>query len=109
MPIQNPIPNFGHDIVYENINQKGEGTFVDMCEGPHLNSTTKLKAFKLTRIAGAYWKGDEKNPMLQRIYGVCFENQKDLDEYLKKMEEAKKREIYVPYNLEDLAEDIEGL
>jgi len=77
---------------FENKDQKGEGTFVDMCEGPHLERTTKLKAFKLTHIAGAYWKGDEKNTMLQRIYGVCFEDQKALDAYLKKMEEAKKRD-----------------
>lgn len=77
---------------WENIDQKGEGTFVDMCEGPHVEGTSKIKAFKLTTIAGAYWKGSEENPMLQRIYGVCFEDQKDLDEYLKQLEEAKKRD-----------------
>lgn len=77
---------------FENIDQKGEGTFVDMCEGPHLDSTGKIKAFKLTTIAGAYWKGSEENPMLQRIYGVCFENKEDLDKYLKQLEEAKKRD-----------------
>jgi threonyl-tRNA synthetase len=77
---------------FENIDQKGEGTFVDMCEGPHLESTGKIKAFKLTHVAGAYWKGSEKNPMLQRIYGVCFETQKELDDYLKQLEEAKKRD-----------------
>ncbi|MFC1810714.1 threonine--tRNA ligase [Patescibacteria group bacterium] len=77
---------------WENIDQKGEGTFVDMCEGPHLEGTGKIKAYKLTSIAGAYWKGSEKNPMLQRIYGVCFENKEDLDAYLKQVEEAKKRD-----------------
>lgn len=77
---------------FENIDQRGEGTFVDMCEGPHVESTGKIKAFKLTSIAGAYWKGTEENPMLQRIYGVCFETQKELDDYLKQLEEAKKRD-----------------
>jgi threonyl-tRNA synthetase len=84
----------GHDIIrfYENIDQKGEGTFVDMCEGPHLESTGKIGAYKLTHAAGAYWRGDEKRPMLQRIYGVCFATQKELDEHLKRLEEAKKRD-----------------
>ncbi len=77
---------------FENVDQKGEGTFVDMCEGPHVESTGKIKAFKLTHVAGAYWKGTEENPMLQRIYGVCFETQKELDDYLKQLEEAKKRD-----------------
>jgi len=77
---------------FENIDQKGDGTFVDMCEGPHLEGTGKIKAYKLTTIAGAYWKGSEENPMLQRIYGVCFENKEDLDAYLKQVEEAKKRD-----------------
>ena len=77
---------------FENINQTGKGTFVDMCEGPHVEGTSKIKSFKLTSIAGAYWKGSEKNPMLQRIYGVCFENQDDLNAYLKQVEEAKKRD-----------------
>ncbi|MFC1599431.1 threonine--tRNA ligase [Patescibacteria group bacterium] len=77
---------------FENIDQKGEGKFVDMCEGPHIEGTQKIKAFKLTTIAGAYWKGSEENPMLQRIYGVCFENKEELDAYLKQVEEAKKRD-----------------
>ncbi len=77
---------------FENIDQKGEGTFVDMCEGPHVESTGKIKAFKLTSIAGAYWKGSEENPMLQRIYGVCFETQDELNKHLKQLEEAKKRD-----------------
>ncbi|MEO7142426.1 MAG: threonine--tRNA ligase [Bryobacteraceae bacterium] len=66
--------------------------FIDFCRGPHVPSTAKLKAFKLLSIAGAYWKGDEKNPRLQRIYGTAFFNQKDLDEYLNRLEEAKKRD-----------------
>lgn len=68
------------------------GNFVDLCEGPHIKSSNEIKAFKLLSIAGAYWKGDEKNPMLQRIYGTAFENQKKLDQYLKMLEEAKKRD-----------------
>ncbi len=66
--------------------------FVDLCRGPHVESTGKIKAFKLLSIAGAYWHGIETNPMLQRIYGTCFTSQKELDEYLKNLEEAKKRD-----------------
>lgn len=66
--------------------------FVDLCKGPHVASTGKVGAFKLTKISGAYWRGDEKNKMLQRIYGVAFETEKELDEYLKNMEEAEKRD-----------------
>ncbi|HEV1284916.1 MAG TPA: threonine--tRNA ligase [Bryobacteraceae bacterium] len=66
--------------------------FIDFCRGPHVPSTKKLKAFKLLSIAGAYWKGDEKNPQLQRIYGTAFFNKKELDDYLAKLEEAKKRD-----------------
>ncbi|MDP3143063.1 MAG: threonine--tRNA ligase [Candidatus Omnitrophota bacterium] len=66
--------------------------FTDLCRGPHIESTGKIKAFKLLSVAGAYWHGIETNPMLQRIYGTCFENQKDLDTYLKNLEEAKKRD-----------------
>src|ERR1700720_4499192 len=66
------------------------GTFSDFCRGPHLPSTGKIKAFKLLNIAGAYWLGDENNPQLQRIYGTSFFSQKDLDAYLKGLEEAKK-------------------
>ena len=70
------------------------GHLVDLCAGPHVESTGKIdpKAMKLTKIAGAYWRGDEKNKMLQRIYGVAFENKKELDEYLKMLEEAEKRD-----------------
>jgi len=68
------------------------GEFTDLCAGPHLLNTKKVKAVKLLSIAGAYWRGDEKNKMLQRIYGISFEKKKDLDEYLQKLEEAKKRD-----------------
>ncbi len=66
--------------------------FVDLCRGPHLGSTGQIKAFKLLSVAGAYWHGIETNPMLQRIYGTCFEDQKELESYLKNLEEAKKRD-----------------
>jgi threonyl-tRNA synthetase len=66
--------------------------FIDFCRGPHVPSTGKLKAFKLLSIAGAYWKGNEKNPQLQRIHGTAFFTQKELDEYLNRLEEAKKRD-----------------
>ena len=66
--------------------------FIDFCRGPHIPDTSKIKAFKLLSIAGAYWKGDEKNKQLQRIYGTAFFSAKDLDAYLKQVEEAKKRD-----------------
>lgn len=68
------------------------GKFTDFCRGPHIPSTGKIKAFKLLNIAGAYWLGDEKNPQLQRIYGTSFYSKKDLDEYIHRQEEAKKRD-----------------
>lgn len=69
-----------------------QGSFTDLCRGPHLPNTGFIKAIKLTSIAGAYWKGDEKNKQLTRIYGITFPNQKELDEYLIMLEEAKKRD-----------------
>ncbi len=69
-----------------------QGGFTDLCRGPHIPNTSFIKAIKLTNIAGAYWKGDEKNKMLTRLYGVTFPNQKELDEYLVLLEEAKKRD-----------------
>jgi threonyl-tRNA synthetase len=69
-----------------------QGHFVDLCGGPHLKSTGKIGAFKLLSIAGAYWRGSEKNKMLQRIYGTCFATQKELDEYSRLKEEAEKRD-----------------
>jgi len=67
-------------------------SFLDLCRGPHIDSTGQIKSFKLLSVAGAYWRGVETNPMLQRIYGIAFLAQKDLDEYLKFVEEAKKRD-----------------
>nr|WP_274964166.1 threonine--tRNA ligase [Tepidanaerobacter syntrophicus] len=69
-----------------------QGEFKDLCAGPHIPSTGKIKAFKLTSLAGAYWRGDERNKMLQRIYGISFPKKSMLDEYLKRIEEAKKRD-----------------
>mgnify|MGYP002725553099 CR=1 FL=1 len=66
--------------------------FVDLCSGPHVNSSKEIKAFKLLSIAGAYWRGDEKNQMLTRIYGTAFESKTELDEYIKLLEEAEKRD-----------------
>ena len=69
-----------------------QGDFIDLCRGPHVPSTGKLKAFKLTKVAGAYWRGDSRNEMLQRIYGTCWADKKDLAEYLHRLEEAEKRD-----------------
>jgi threonyl-tRNA synthetase len=69
-----------------------QGGFTDLCRGPHIPNTSAIKAIKITNIAGAFWKGDEKNKMLTRVYGVTFPNQKELDEYLLLLEEAKKRD-----------------
>lgn len=69
-----------------------QGDFVDLCAGPHMDSTGQIKAIKLTSVAGAYWRGNEKNKMLQRIYGISFPSQAELDEHLAKIEEAKKRD-----------------
>ena len=66
--------------------------FIDLCRGPHMPTTKSMKYFKLIKFSGAYWKGDAKNKMLQRIYGVCFENEEDLNEYLNELEEAKLRD-----------------
>ncbi len=78
---------------YENIRpQDGKAMFVDLCEGPHVENTGEIGHYKLTSIAGAYWRGSEKNPMLQRIYGVCFPTKEELDAHLKQVEEAKKRD-----------------
>lgn len=76
----------------EQISLYTQGDFTDLCRGPHIPSTRFIKAFKLTSVAGAYWRGDEKNEMLQRIYGVAFANKKDLEKYQKLIEEAKRRD-----------------
>ena len=69
-----------------------QGDFTDLCRGPHIDSVKGIKFFKLLKVSGAYWKGDAKNKMLQRIYGVCFENEEDLNVYLRELEEAKERD-----------------
>src|SRR5690625_7822989 len=69
-----------------------QGEFFDLCRGVHVPQTSKIKAFKLLEISGAYWRGDSDNQMLQRIYGTAFFKKKNLDRYLEFMEEAKKRE-----------------
>jgi threonyl-tRNA synthetase len=87
------------------------GDFVDLCRGPHVASTGQIKAFKLLSVAGAYWRGDERNPMLQRIYGTAFFEKKDLDEHLHRLEEAKKRDhrrIGKDLDLFSIEEDIGG-
>lgn len=76
----------------EQISLYTQGDFTDFCRGPHIPSTRFIKAFKLTSVAGAYWRGDEKNEMLQRIYGVAFATKKDLEKYEKLIEEAKRRD-----------------
>jgi threonyl-tRNA synthetase len=80
------------DIPDEKVSIYEEDGFVDLCRGPHLASTGKVAAFKLLSVAGAYWRGDEKNKMLQRIYGTAFNNPKDLKKYLDFLEEVKKRD-----------------
>src|SRR6266567_2749762 len=91
----------GQDYKIELINDKVEGDdvsvyhtgeFLDLCRGPHVSSTKDLKAFKLLRVAGAYWRGDEKQPQLTRIYGTAWPSQKELDEHLKFLEDAEKRD-----------------
>lgn len=76
----------------EHISFYRQGDFVDLCAGPHILSTGKVRAFKLLSVAGAYWRGDENNKMLQRIYGISFMKKSHLDEYLERLEEAKKRD-----------------
>ncbi len=80
------------EIPDEKVTVYSQGDFTDLCRGPHLLSTGKIKAFKLTSVAGAYWRGDEKKKMLQRIYGTAFADQKKLDQYIHHLEEAKKRD-----------------
>jgi len=80
------------DLGAEKVSLYTQGTFADLCRGPHLPKTSFCKAFKLTSIAGAYWRGDEKRAMLQRVYGTAFADKKELDAYLARIEEAKKRD-----------------
>ncbi|HEY3066195.1 MAG TPA: threonine--tRNA ligase [Methylomirabilota bacterium] len=79
-------------IAAERVSLYRQGDFVDLCRGPHVRSTGAIKAFKLLSSSGAYWRGDEKNPMLQRIYGTAWLTQEELDKYLWRLEEAKKRD-----------------
>jgi len=81
-----------NEIKDDEVSLYQQGNFIDLCRGPHLSSTGLIKAFKLISIAGAYWRGNEKNPMLTRIYGTCFEEKEELDNYLCRLEEAKKRD-----------------
>ncbi len=76
----------------DNITLHTNGPFIDLCRGGHVEKTSDVKAFKLLNVAGAYWRGSEQNPMLQRIYGTAFYSEKDLENYLKQLEEAKKRD-----------------
>ena len=76
----------------EAVSTYSHGSFVDLCEGPHVERTGQVEAFKLLTVAGAYWRGDEHNPMLQRIYGTAFESQEALDQYLERLEEAQRRD-----------------
>ena len=77
---------------FEIISAYKQDDFIDLCRGPHMPTTKSMKYFKLTKVSGAYYKGDSKNKMLQRIYGVCFDNEEDLNSYLKELEEAKERD-----------------
>ncbi|HDK27152.1 MAG TPA: TGS domain-containing protein, partial [Candidatus Atribacteria bacterium] len=80
------------DIQDEKVTLYQQGDFIDLCRGPHVPSTGRIKAFKLLSVAGAYWRGNEKNKMLQRIYGTSFDKKSELDNYLKLIEEAKRRD-----------------
>ena len=82
----------GEGVEGDTVSTYRNDAFVDLCRGPHLPSTGRLRAFQLMRAAGAYWRGDEKNPQLQRIYGTAWESPKALDEYLNRLEEAAKRD-----------------
>ena len=81
-----------NEIKDEKVTFYRQGEFIDLCAGPHVSSTGKVKYFKLLNVSSAYWRGDENRQTLQRIYGVCFPEKKQLDEYLKNLEEAKKRD-----------------
>ncbi len=81
-----------NDLGAETVSVYSQGDFADLCRGPHLPSTSRIKAFKLLSIAGAYWRGDEKNRMLQRIYGTAFADKKELEAYLHRLEESKRRD-----------------
>ncbi|ACL72535.1 threonyl-tRNA synthetase [Thioalkalivibrio sulfidiphilus HL-EbGr7] len=95
----------------ETISLYKQGEFIDLCRGPHVPSTGKLKAFKLTKVAGAYWRGDSSNEMLQRIYGTAWPNKQQLDDYLHRLAEAERRDhrrIGTELNLFSIQEDAGG-
>ena len=85
-------PDDGRDSALEEVSFYTNGTFTDLCRGPHVENTSDIGAFKLMRVAGAYWRGNEKNPQMQRLYGVAFATQEELDTHLAMLEEAKKRD-----------------
>ena len=96
----------------ESISLYGQGNWIDLCRGPHVPSTGKLKVFKLMRVAGAYWRGDSKNEMLQRIYGTAWARKEDQDAYLKMLEEAEKRDhrrLGTQLDLFHMEEDAPGM
>lgn len=96
----------------QKISLYAQGAFTDLCRGPHVPDTGKLKAFKLTKIAGAYWRGDAKNEMLQRIYGTAWADKKDLKDYLQRLEEAERRDhrkIGKTLNLFHMQEEAPGM
>jgi threonyl-tRNA synthetase len=80
------------DSKVEEVSFYQNGDFIDLCRGPHVEKTSKVGPFKLMRVAGAYWRGNEKNPQMQRLYGVAFETREELDNYLEMLKEAKKRD-----------------
>ena len=82
----------GDGAAVEEVGFFTNGNFVDLCRGPHVESTGKVGAFKLDKVAGAYWRGDENKPQMQRLYGIAFANQEDLEGYVELQEEAKKRD-----------------
>ena len=85
-------PDDGRDAAVEEVSFYTNGDFTDLCRGPHAASTKEVGAFKLLRVAGAYWRGNEKNPQMQRLYGVAFATQEELDSYLEMIEQAKQRD-----------------
>jgi threonyl-tRNA synthetase len=96
----------------ENLSFYQQGEFIDLCRGPHVPNTGKFKAFKLTKVAGAYWRGDSNNAMLQRIYGTAWADQKSLDEYMHRLEEAEKRDhrkLAKKFDLFHLQEEAPGM
>src|SRR5205085_9347622 len=91
-PSKSKIGNLQDIPEGEPISYYQNGDFIDLCAGPHVMRTGNIGAFKLTHVASAYYKGDERNPQLQRIYGTAFKNKTQLDEYFKMLDEAKKRD-----------------